>query len=166
MTLTGMTLMTLLGGATAVLANAAVPAQREPVKAGLTRMAWLAGNWRGQGGPMSFDERWTEAAGGVMLAVSRTLKGDRLATFEYLRIIERSGGLVYIAQLEGRPATEFVLTSITADAATFENPAHDFPKIIRYAKLADGSLEATVSDGGQKNERFVMTRALRMRAQC
>lgn len=158
MTLTGMVLMTVLGGSIAVLANEAAPAQREPAKAGLTQMAWLAGNWRGQGGPMSFDERWTEAAGGMMLAVSRTLKGGRLASFEYLRIVERNNSLVYIAQPEGRPATEFVLTSITADAATFENPAHDFPKMIRYAKLADGSLEAMVSDGGRKSERFVMTR--------
>ena len=90
-----------------------------------------------------------------MLAVSRTLKGDRMVAFEFLRIVERDGSLVYIAQPNGRPPTEFTLTAITADSATFENPTHDFPKMIRYSKRADGSLEARVSDGGQKAEVFV-----------
>jgi len=32
------------------------------------------------------------------------------------------------------------------------------PKVIRHAKRADGSLEATVSDGGQRAETFVFRR--------
>jgi hypothetical protein len=124
-------------------------------RATLTQLAWLAGTWSGSNGPLAFEERWTPAAGGAMLAVSRTLKGNRMVAFEFLRIIERDGTLVYIAQPNGRPPTEFTLTAITADSATFENPVHDFPKKIRYSKRADGSLEAHVSDGGQKAEVFV-----------
>lgn len=129
-------------------------APRPAAKATLQQIAWLAGEWRGTGGPMTFEERWTDAAGGAMFAVSRTLKGDRLAAFEFLRIVERAGGLVYIAQPDGRPPTEFTLTAVTSDSATFENPAHDFPKMIRYSRKADGTLEAVVSDGGQKAETF------------
>jgi hypothetical protein len=81
-----------------------------------------------------------------------------MVAFEYLRIVERDGGLVYIAQPNGRPPTEFTLTGITADRATFENPTHDFPKMIRYTRRADGSLEARVSDGGQKAETFLFKR--------
>ncbi len=121
----------------------------------LAQMAWLAGNWTGGSGPVSFEERWTPSAGGAMLAVSRTLKGDRMVAFEFLRIVERDGSLIYVAQPDGRPPTEFTLTALTADSATFENPAHDFPKMIRYARRADGSLEARVSDGGNKAETFV-----------
>ena len=123
----------------------------------LTQLAWLAGTWTGGGGPVTLEERWTPAAGGAMLAVSRTLKGDRMVAFEFLRIVERDGGLVYIAQPSGRPPTEFTLTAITDDSATFENPMHDFPKMVRYARRADGSLEARVSDGG-KGETFVFKR--------
>jgi hypothetical protein len=94
-----------------------------------------------------------------MLGVSRTLKGDRMVAFEFLRIVERNGGLIYIAQPEGRPPTEFTLTAVTADSVTFENPAHDFPKVIRYSRRADGSLEARVSDGGQKSQSFVFKRS-------
>jgi hypothetical protein len=124
----------------------------------LANMAWLPGNWVGGNGPVTFEERWTPPAGGAMLAVARTLKGDRMVAFEFLRIVERDGSLVYIAQPEGRPPTEFILTAITADSATFENPMHDFPKMIRYAKRRDGSLEARVSDGGAKTETFVFTK--------
>jgi hypothetical protein len=124
-------------------------------RATLTQLAWLAGVWSGGDGPLIVEERWTPAAGGAMLAVSRTLKGERLVAFEFLRIVEREGGLVYIAQPNGRPPTEFTLTAMTADSATFENPLHDFPKMIRYSRRPDGSLEARVSDGGQKGESFV-----------
>ena len=50
----------------------------------------------------------------------------------------------------GQPPTDFVMTSLSNRAATFENRAHDFPKVIRYALRADGVLEATVSDGAEK----------------
>ena len=81
-----------------------------------------------------------------------------MVSFEFLRIAERDGSLVYIAQPGGRPPTEFALTAISTDSATFENPTHDFPKMIRYSRRADGSLEARVSDGGKKSETFVFTK--------
>jgi hypothetical protein len=81
-----------------------------------------------------------------------------MASFEFLRIVERDGGLVYIAQPGGRPPTDFVLTSIAPKTATFENRAHDFPKMIRYTLRADGVLEARVSDGGEKGETFAFKR--------
>jgi Domain of unknown function (DUF6265) len=102
--------------------------ERKPARAGISGMAWLAGNWGGDGTPVATEERWTPAAGGAMLGVSRTIKGDRMVAFEFLRIIERDGGLVYIAQPNGRPPTEFALTSLAGQSATFENPAHDFPQ--------------------------------------
>jgi hypothetical protein len=52
--------------------------------------------------------------------------------------------------------TDFMLTSIDANSATFENPSHDFPKMIRYAKRPDGSMEATISGAAnQKPTTFV-----------
>lgn len=111
------------------------------------------------GGPMTFEERWTDAAGGAMLAVSRTLKGTQLAAFEFLRIVERNGTLIYIAQPGGRPPTEFALTGLTATSATFENPAHDFPKLIRYTSSPDGTLTAVVGDASGKGDAFTFKRA-------
>jgi hypothetical protein len=144
-------LAVILGGLEDARAQRGTPA----VSATVAQLTWLAGTWSGGNGPVRFEERWTPAAGGAMLAVSRTLKGDRMVAFEFLRIVERDGTLVYIAQPGGQPPTEFALTVISADSATFENPTHDFPKMIRYSKRSDGSLEARVSDAGQKAETFL-----------
>jgi hypothetical protein len=128
----------------------------QPVRASISQLTWLTGAWAGGG---NMEERWTPAAGGAMLAVTRTIKGDRMVAFEFLRIVERDGTLIYIAQPEGRPPTEFRLSAITANGATFENKAHDFPKAIAYVRKPDDTLEARVSDGGQKGETFTFRRA-------
>ena len=131
----------------------AQPAQ--PARAAISDVAWIAGAWTGTAGPVTIEERWTPAAGGAMLGVSRTIKDSKMVAFEFLRIVERNGGLVYIAQPNGRPPTEFTLTAFDGQSATFENPAHDFPNTIRYAKRADGGLDATISgQAGQKSQTF------------
>ena len=62
-------------------------AQRgKPATGTVAQLAWLAGTWSGGDGPVSVEERWTLPAGGAMLAVSRTIKGDRMVAFEFLRI--------------------------------------------------------------------------------
>ena len=81
-----------------------------------------------------------------MLAISRTMRNNAMTAFEFLCIVERNGGLVYTAMPNARtPATDFTLTKVTPDSATFENAAHDYPKMIRYSKLADGSLETMIA---------------------
>jgi hypothetical protein len=143
----------------AALSAGAKPQSAPQVHASISQLAWLAGAWVGGGGSISIEERWTQAAGGAMLAVSRTIKGDRMVAFEFLRIVERGGTLIYIAQPNGRPPTEFRLSAITADSATFENKTHDFPNLIAYAKKTDGTLEARVSDSNQKGETFNFRRS-------
>jgi hypothetical protein len=113
-------------------------------------MEWLAGDWVGTSGDRTFEERWTPPAGGAMLAVSRTLRNDRMMEFEFLRIVERDGRLVYVAQPGGQPPTDFPMTSLSNRVATFENRSHDFPKVIQYALRPEGVLEAIVGDGAQK----------------
>lgn len=109
-------------------------------------VAWIAGTWTGGTAPTVMEERWTPPGGGTMIGVSRTVRGGSMTAFEYLCITQRAGGLVYTAMPNGRaPATDFLLTAIDADSATFENPSHDFPKKIRYAKRPDGGMEAVVS---------------------
>jgi hypothetical protein len=131
---------------------AAPPATPAPTPATIAQIGWLTGLWVAERGSARTEERWTSAASGAMLALSRTLRGTLMTEFEFLCIVEREGGLVYVAMPNGRqPPTDFVLTRIDADGATFENPAHDFPKMIRYTRTGEGLLEATISgEGGQK----------------
>jgi hypothetical protein len=114
-------------------------------------VSWIAGVWIG-GTSSSVEERWTPPSGGAMLALSRTMRNGAMSAFEFLCIVERTGGLVYQAMPNARtPATDFTLTRFTADSATFENPSHDYPKMVTYAKLPDGSLQTTIAgEGGQR----------------
>lgn len=54
--------------------------------------------------------------------------------------------------------TTWALTSVTADSATFENPSHDYPRLVRYARLPDGSLQTTISAGGDVRAQTVTLR--------
>jgi Domain of unknown function (DUF6265) len=138
--------------------NAASAPPKAP--ATIAQVAWIAGVWVGTNGQISSEERWTPVAGGSMIAVARTLRNGVMSAFEFLCINERAGSLVYSAMPNGRsPATHFTLTAVTTDSATFENPAHDYPKMIRYTKRADGSLETTISgEGGQRAQSSVLKR--------
>jgi hypothetical protein len=116
-----------------------------PATATIADLGWLSGAWVGtRSSGSSIEERWSPPLGGAMLAVARTVNtSDKMVAFEYLRIVERDGGLVYIAQPAGKTATEFVLTEFTAMRAVFDNPRHDYPKRIVYELSAEGGLSAT-----------------------
>ena len=116
-----------------------------PAKAVIGDLAWLAGDWIGtRSSGSSIEERWSPPRGGALLAVSRTVNtSGRMVGFEYLRIVERDGGLVYIAQPGGKTATEFVMTELGTSRAVFDNPRHDYPKRIVYELSAEGMLIAT-----------------------
>ncbi len=127
------------------------------VESTVSDLEWLAGAWfgtRGSSGTTSIEERWSPPRGGAMLALSRTVSRDRMTGFEYLRIVERDGGLVYIAQPGGGAATEFVLTELEANRAVFDNPRHDYPKRIVYDLGADNVLNVSIGfiNGGSPRQ--------------
>lgn len=131
----------------------------KPAMATMTDMAWLAGAWVGTKGTRSTEERWSPPLGGSMLGTSRTVSRGTMVAFEFLRIVERDGGLVYLAQPGGRPPTEFVLTEIGKTRAVFENPRHDFPQRIVYELSDAGALSASIGFvNGGRPQRFEFTR--------
>lgn len=130
-----------------------------PARATMADMAWLAGAWVGTRGTSSIEERWTPPGGGAMLGVSRTVKRGSMVGFECLRIVERDGGMVYVAQPGGNPPTEFVLTELGTRRAVFLTPRHDSPQRIVYEFSAEGSLSASIGFAqGGRPQRFEFTR--------
>ena len=124
------------------------PVATQPVAAAkLSDFAWLTGTWLLDRGASRTEEHWSTPASNGMLGTSRTLRGDRMVEFEFLRIVARDGAIFYLAQPGGRPATEFKLTSFDGTTAIFENPQHDFPKRILYKRNHDGSLTARIDAG-------------------
>lgn len=134
-------------GPTGLYRHPADIAMPTPFKAVIGDISWLSGVWtgaRGTNGAITFEERWSPPKGGAMLATSRTVNAaGRMSAFEFLRIVERDGGLVYIAQPGGVAPTEFVLSELTTKRAVFDNPRHDYPQRIVY-ELSGDSLTATI----------------------
>jgi hypothetical protein len=127
-------------------------ASAQPPAASIDSLSWMAGAWTGKMGRAGIEEHWIPPAGKTMMAVARTVVGDRTVAFEFLRIEQRPDAIVYIAQPGGRPPTEFRLTASTPTSATFENPQHDNPKVIRYTKEGEGTLIAEI-EGDEKGKR-------------
>jgi len=126
-----------------------------PARGAVADLEWLAGAWVGTGGPASIEERWSPPPGCAMLGVSRTVRGGSVVAFEYLRIVDGDGGLVYVAQPGGAPPEELVLTELGATHAVFENPRHDSPQRIVYELSAEGSLIASICFArGGRPQRF------------
>ena len=116
----------------------------------LADLAWIAGDWQtAPGGSRLIEEHWTNAAGAMMMGMSRTIAGEKTVEFEYVRIEQRGDGIYYVAHPKARcPGTDFKLTRASTNEVVFENPQHDFPKRIIYRKGADDSLTASI-DGGE-----------------
>jgi hypothetical protein len=132
----------------------------KPAPGTLEALDWLVGLHAGSEGNASMEEHWGAAAGGAMLGTARTVKGGKMVSFEYLRILERGGSLVYVAQPGGGTPVEFVLTELSATGALFENPYHDYPKRIFYERLGEDGLATEISDsGGARPQRASYRRA-------
>jgi len=108
----------------------ALPPQRENVS--IARLNWLAGCWKGNGSETDSLEQWMQPAGGLMLGISRTIKNGKVREYEFMRITEENGTLVYTAIPSGQKQASFTLISDYDLEFVFENKEHDFPQRIVY----------------------------------
>jgi len=122
------------------------------------KLAWMAGTWERKQGDRTTIEQWLPHAGTTMLGLSHTYGPGRTYFFEFLRIATHGGRISYIAQPGGDPPTLFRAVEVSEDDVVFENPAHDHPQRIHYARTDEGMI-ATISqmDGSRATE-FVFRR--------
>lgn len=114
-----------------------------PVSARIEQLAFMAGNWGGPAGGADVEEVWLAPRGGIMLGLGRTVKDGKAVDFEFMRIEEQGGTLVYLASPGGKPATPFPLAALDATSAAFES-ALEFPRRVSYRKNPDGTLTARI----------------------
>ena len=133
-------------------------AQARPID----RAAFLQGCWERRAGNRMVEEQWMRPRGGVMLGMARTVRGDSVAEYEFLRLFERGDKLVYAAHPSGQPPADFESVSVADGALTFANPAHDFPQRISYRSAGD-SLFARIEGKLDGRERGVDFRYARVR---
>lgn len=118
---------------------------------------FLEGTWKMENRELY--EVWETPKNGQMNGYSyRIREGEEVIT-EYLEIKYRENDLIYTAtvlnQNEGR-GIDFVLNRPDSLTWSFENPDHDFPKVIQYQKRSDVEIYVRVSDGGERGFAYVM----------
>jgi len=108
------------------------------------QLAWLSGCWSMARPDGVTEEQWMKPSGGTMIGMGRTVRGGKTTEYEFLQIREVNGKLAYVAKPSGQAEATFPVVSISADAVTFENPAHDFPQRIIYKRLSETSVTARI----------------------
>ncbi|MBM4382326.1 MAG: hypothetical protein FJ091_03040 [Deltaproteobacteria bacterium] len=122
-------------------------------------VSWLAGCWAHRGGEAGSGETWMPPAGGALLSVARRIESGKLASWEFQRIVERGGSLVFIALPSGQSEGRFPLKSLTAHEVVFERPEDDFPKRVIYRLAQNGNIAARIeSSDGKEAIDFPMKR--------
>jgi len=110
----------------------------------LADISWMSGHWRSEGPEGMTEELWMPARGRVMLGLNRQVSGTAHAQFEYLRVVQTKVDTYYWASPGGAAPTPFKMVEATKDHVVFENPEHDYPKIIEYRRKGD-ELTAQIS---------------------
>lgn len=150
----GLRVVAVLGLAVAMGACSIVPGfgrSRPAPGSALSELAWIAGCWERSAGDLLTEEQWMGPAGGLMMGMSRTVRGDRLVEFESLRIQAIEGKLVYTASPSGQAPVEFRADPTSGTTVVFSNPANDFPSLIGYRAAGSDSLYAWI-EGRQSRE--------------
>jgi hypothetical protein len=127
----------------------------------LSDLDWLTGCWRNESNGIVSEEQWTRPAGGTMLGVSRTVRGERTLWFEFLQIRQEGDSILYVARPSGQEGAAFPLVAHDPASLTFENPSHDFPRRIVYTRVREDSISARIEgtvEGKTRTEYFPMKR--------
>lgn len=118
---------------------------------GIQRVAWLQGCWETASAQRTIEEQWMSPRGANMVGMSRTIRGDVLAAYEFLLLREAGDQLEYESHPSGQKTAKFLSTTVSGDMVVFENPQHDFPQRIGYRREGRNMLIAWIegTDKGQ-----------------
>lgn len=115
-----------------VLATLATSARAETALPDWLQGAWLSCSFRGLA--VETAEIWTGAGSNTLVGVGHTRQSSG-ASFEYMRIAAGPDGvLTFFGSPQGAPPTPFRLKARDDISITFENPTHDFPQRVIYAR--------------------------------
>ncbi len=144
----------LLAACSGPAATTSGPTRPEPEQSGSTELspvldalAWITGDWKSDEGT----EHWIPASGAIY-GVALQANG----MFELMIVDDGEGpgpadGVVrLIAMPGGAKGVEFKASALTTKSARFDNPAHDAPKTITYARTADGLTAVLDIDGNRR----------------
>jgi hypothetical protein len=100
-------------------------------------LGWMSGCWALERNGVKVEEHWSKPAGEVMLGYSRTMRPGRPTFYEQLRIELREGVVSYVPIVGKQGPIVFGLKRSEDNEVVFENPMHDYPQRIAYARVGD-----------------------------
>jgi predicted enzyme related to lactoylglutathione lyase len=112
----------------------------------------LVGAWQVED-ENSFEE-WYIGPDSTITALAFALEGDDTLVAEHIRIVNMDGQWFYEATVSGQnddQPVRFHLTSCSDSSLTFSNLEHDFPQSIKYEKIDDNRMKATISGAINRN---------------
>lgn len=121
--------------------------------ASLAELRWLLGDWAADGDKTSFHESWAELGPQTFegSGIERAKTDGAVKGSEVLRLLEMAGSIFYVSKVAHNDLpVAFRLTSCEEGRFVFENPAHDFPRVLEYRRDGHDRLVVRVSDGGEK----------------
>jgi hypothetical protein len=155
----------LAGIVSAVAAGALAAGRRAPADS-LASFRFMAGCWQGATpGGGAIEEYYTAPSANVMLGVTRYLKGDRVVEFEFTSIVREDSAIIVTPRPEGQRPAPFRVTRLAGDSAVWENPQHDFPRLVAYRRIPGDSLVARIEGPGKQGTRSMEWRMGRVRCE-
>lgn len=128
----------------------------------IKKAGWLIGIWENKTQRGSLFEAWSQLNENEFSGKSYMVKDKDTMVFETIRLLQEKEQLFYIPVVKnqnGGQPVRFALKSISENSLVFENPAHDFPQVISYTRIAPDSLLAEISgtrNGQPRSQRFPM----------
>ncbi len=121
---------------------------------------FLQGTWKTDG--RDSYEYWSKLSETSFKGFSYQQRNGDMRVSEYLEITVFDSTVVYTAsvinQNKGK-GVQFTL-SPSDSAFVFENPEHDFPKMIIYRPLNENKIKVTVSDGGSRGFSYILNKVI------
>lgn len=114
----------------------------------LTSAKWLLGRWQNNKLESIVTETWKEENDSVFAGESYIVQVKDTIFHELIKLHETNGELFYTVSIKNNSEeipVSFKLTKATNSLLIFENPEHDFPNKISYAKISEDSIYAEIS---------------------
>jgi hypothetical protein len=120
-------------------------------KSAQREFGWLVGTWKLK--DKNVYEAWKDNGDGSLSGLSFIVSGADTTVQEKITLLHKDGSYHYIPDVpQNASPVDFTVTEFSNSHFVAENPAHDFPKVIRYTivRKPEGEIiEASIEGNGQ-----------------
>lgn len=105
-------------------------------------------------------EHWDQVSNESYKGLSYRIQDGLVIPTEYLEMVRDDDEVIYLATVPHQNAGQTIRFSQTqvGDRVVFENPDHDFPRIVTYEKISPSKIQVELSDGEDKQVSYELIR--------